>query len=117
MLYDYECADCQHVLEDVYQKVSDEPLTKCPNCGKDSLRRVISGGAYAFVAGGNTIGSLMDKNTRNNKSQIQEQQHKKAEQVPQSETPWYHKSGSASAKEISKMSKKQKADYIMRGKK
>tara|TARA_R100000742_G_C4276792_1_gene98116 strand:- start:1595 stop:1948 length:354 start_codon:yes stop_codon:yes gene_type:complete len=117
MLYDYECADCKHVVEDVYQKVTDDPLTKCPNCGKDSLRRVISGGAYAFVTGGNTIGSLMDKNTRNNKSQIQEQQHKKAEQTPKSEAPWYHNSGSASAKEINGMSKKQKADYIMRGKK
>ena len=117
MLYDYECADCEHLLEDVYQKVSDEPLRKCPCCGKDSLRRVISGGAYAFVTGGNTIGSLIDKNTKNNKSQIQEQQQKKSEQAPKSETPWYNNSGSASAKEISKMNKKQKADYIMRGKK
>lgn len=117
MLYDYQCNYCEHLLEDVYQKVDEEPLTLCPSCHENGLRRIITGGAYAFVKNTNTIGGLADKNAKNNKSQIQEHQHKNKESKPKDDKPWYKKEGSATKSEINNMTKQQKAKYIMEGKK
>ncbi len=116
-LYDYECEKCSHKLLDVKQSFNDEPLSVCPKCNEPRLYRVISGGAHAFVKGTNTIGQLADRNAGNNKSRIQEAEHRKSESQKPTEKPWYTKSGSASSKEINEMTKKQKARYIMEGKK
>lgn len=40
--YDYACDSCGHSFE-AFQKMSDEPLRECPECGK-AVRRVLSGG-------------------------------------------------------------------------
>jgi putative FmdB family regulatory protein len=40
--YEYYCVNCDHRLE-AFQKISDEPLKKCPNCQKESLQRAIGG--------------------------------------------------------------------------
>ncbi len=40
-IYEYKCDDCNHVY-DALQKVGDKPLVDCPECGKSSLRRLIS---------------------------------------------------------------------------
>ena len=32
-LYEYSCENCGKI--EVLQKISDEPLQKCPNCNKD----------------------------------------------------------------------------------
>ena len=40
-IYEYQCDDCNHVL-DALQKVNDKPLVDCPECGKNTLRRLIS---------------------------------------------------------------------------
>ena len=39
--YEYRCTNCDEHLE-VVQSFSDEPLTKCPHCGKKALRKVFS---------------------------------------------------------------------------
>ena len=114
-LYDYECENCSHKLIDVKQAFDDEPLSFCPECKEPRLYRVITGGVHAFVAGSNTIGSIADKNARINKGKINEMQAMKAEKNPKPEKPFYH--GSASNKEINKMTEKQKQNYIMKGEK
>ncbi len=40
--YDYACDSCGHSFE-AFQKMSDEPLRECPECGK-GVRRVLTGG-------------------------------------------------------------------------
>jgi len=40
--YDYACDFCGHAFE-AFQKMSDEPLRTCPECGK-TVRRVLTGG-------------------------------------------------------------------------
>lgn len=30
-IYEYECAKCGHIHE-LFQKISDKPLTRCPEC-------------------------------------------------------------------------------------
>lgn len=116
-LYDYECASCQHLVEDVFQKVDDKPLKKCPACGKHKLFKVLTGGLHGYMAGSETIGSIADKNAVINKNKISEEEHKKREANPEAPKPWYHKHGDATSKEINKMNDKQKLRYIMEGRK
>jgi len=40
-IYEYQCDDCKHTL-DALQKVNDKPLVDCPECDKNTLRRLIS---------------------------------------------------------------------------
>mgnify|MGYP003645989247 FL=1 len=117
MRYDYVCDDCSHELFDYYQSIQDDPIVRCPECDKDSLRRIISGGAGAFVQNINSIGSLADFNTKKNSSKINETEAKKKESQPKKETSWHDTAGDASRVEINKMTKEQKTNYIMRGKK
>lgn len=50
--YEYQCSNCGHTLEEL-QKMSDEPLKKCPECGKNSLQRLIgTGGGLIFKGSG-----------------------------------------------------------------
>lgn len=114
-LYDYECSDCEHAIEDVFQKHDDPPLKRCPECGKHKLFKVLSGGLHGSVKHVNTIGQLADANSTKYKSQINEMEAKKQEENPKPEKPWYH--GDASVKEIQKMSQGQKLRYIMEGRK
>ena len=47
--YEYECKKCSHNFE-IFQAMSDDPLKKCPKCGKE-LRRLIFGGAGVIFKG------------------------------------------------------------------
>ncbi len=40
-IYEYACKSCNHTL-DALQKMSDDALVDCPECGKPALRRLIS---------------------------------------------------------------------------
>jgi putative FmdB family regulatory protein len=40
-IYEYRCMACACQLE-VIQKVSDAPLTHCPECDKNNLEKIIS---------------------------------------------------------------------------
>jgi putative FmdB family regulatory protein len=48
--YDYVCDACEHKFEH-FQSMKDEPLTKCPECGKKKLRRLIGAGAAVVFKG------------------------------------------------------------------
>ena len=48
--YDYICNDCENMYE-YFQSMSDTPKKMCPDCKKDSLRRVISGGTGLIFKG------------------------------------------------------------------
>lgn len=39
--YEYQCNNCGHGLE-AWQKMSDDPLTECPECHQNALRKVLS---------------------------------------------------------------------------
>ena len=47
--YDYECSACAHKFE-IFQKINDLPLTKCPKCNK-KVKRLISSGAGIIFKG------------------------------------------------------------------
>ena len=49
--YEYQCDSCGHDLE-VMQKVSDIWLKKCPECGKSSLKRLMSAPVFRLKGSG-----------------------------------------------------------------
>lgn len=115
MLYDYVCNNCNNKLIDVYQSIKDDALTKCEACGKESLQRVIYGGISASVKNVSTIGQLADKNWSKmgsyQKSELIEKQKPKKQESP------LQSFGSASRKEINKMTPEQQKKYIITGEK
>ena len=50
-IYEYQCQKCQHHLE-ALQKFSDKPLRECPECGKHSLKRLISAPMFRLAGSG-----------------------------------------------------------------
>ena len=50
-IYEYRCGSCSHEL-DALQKISDSPLRKCPECGKLTLRRLMSAPSFRLKGGG-----------------------------------------------------------------
>ena len=40
-IYAYACKKCENTL-DALQKIADEPLVDCPECGEAALRRLIT---------------------------------------------------------------------------
>lgn len=49
--YEYQCDACG-AHHEVLQKISDEPLKKCPECGKSKLKRLISAPVFRLKGGG-----------------------------------------------------------------
>lgn len=49
-IYEYRCEICDETFE-VFHKISDEPLGKCPKCGK-KVNRLISQTSFALKGGG-----------------------------------------------------------------
>mgnify|MGYP001040884552 FL=1 len=47
--YDYECRACGHRFER-FQKITDDPLKECPECG-GGVERLIGGGAGLIFKG------------------------------------------------------------------
>jgi putative FmdB family regulatory protein len=50
-IYEYECSNCRYYLE-VIQKLSDAQLKKCPSCGKNALKKLISAPVFRLKGSG-----------------------------------------------------------------
>ena len=50
-IYEYACASCDHHLE-ALQKMSEDPLVFCPECGEESLRKMVSAAAFVLKGSG-----------------------------------------------------------------
>ena len=49
--YEYACDHCGHAFERV-QRITEDPIKKCPECGKLKARRMIGGGNFILKGGG-----------------------------------------------------------------
>jgi len=49
--YEYECPNCGY-HDEVLQKISDAPLKKCPSCGKNGLRKLMSAPVFRLKGSG-----------------------------------------------------------------
>lgn len=50
-IYEYQCQSCGKELE-VLQKISDEALLDCPECGQPSLKKKVTAAAFRLKGGG-----------------------------------------------------------------
>lgn len=134
--YHDKCTNCSHEFE--YQKsIKDKFNNICPECGLETLERVIDAPPIGFVNEGindrTTLGKLAEINTKSmgkyelqEKREIQRVAKENARQVLQNEMsekfgtkpidvkkkPWYRKIG---PNKINKMSTTQKQKYIEKG--
>ena len=40
-IYEYKCQNCGHYFE-ILQRISEEPLSTCPECKKNALKKLVS---------------------------------------------------------------------------
>lgn len=50
-IYGYVCQGCEHTL-DALQKIADDPLTDCPECGEAALKRQLSAPRFRLKGAG-----------------------------------------------------------------
>jgi putative FmdB family regulatory protein len=117
MLYDYECSTCGHKIVDHYQSIHDDPISLCEKCQNHSLVRLISGGLGSFLKDAKTIGQLADKNWSKMGRYKQSEIEDKSKQSKEKDVSFFDKFGSASKKELIKMTPEQQKKYIITGEK
>jgi len=74
-IYEYRCDACGHEME-AMQKMADEPLVECPNCGQPALKKLISASGFRLKGGGwyetdfksSNRKNVVDKDTGSKKS-------------------------------------------------
>ncbi|MDQ2994973.1 MAG: zinc ribbon domain-containing protein [Pseudomonadota bacterium] len=67
-IYEYQCGACGHRLEQM-QKISDAQLTKCPECGKPQLTKLISMSSFQLKGSGWYKTDSGDKGSSGNKDE------------------------------------------------
>jgi putative FmdB family regulatory protein len=50
-IYEYQCNACGHQLE-AFQKMSEAPLTDCPECKKNTLTKLVSAAGFQLKGTG-----------------------------------------------------------------
>ncbi|MEN9787834.1 MAG: hypothetical protein RLZZ299_3098 [Pseudomonadota bacterium] len=50
-IYEYGCPDCGHHF-DVIQKFSDDPVTLCPSCAQNNVKKRITASSFVLKGGG-----------------------------------------------------------------
>lgn len=50
-VYEYRCDKCYHEFE-ALQRITADPLIFCPQCGCDSIGRLISATSFRLMGGG-----------------------------------------------------------------
>ena len=50
-IYEYACVSCEHQFETI-QRVGEDPLKDCPECGKAELKKLVSVAAFRLKGGG-----------------------------------------------------------------
>ena len=63
-IYGYICKSCEHTL-DALQKISDDPLVYCPDCGEPELKRQLSAPRFRLKGKGWYETDFKTRNQRN----------------------------------------------------
>lgn len=62
-IYEYQCGACGDRHEFI-QKFSDAPKRKCPGCGANRLKRLVSAAAFHLKGSGWYVTDFRDKNKK-----------------------------------------------------
>ena len=83
-IYEYECQACGYRHE-ALQKVSDDPLTECPSCHKNELKKLVSAAGFR-LSGSGWYETDFKSSNKKNLSQKDSEKAKKASDKPKSDT-------------------------------
>jgi putative FmdB family regulatory protein len=84
-IYGYACKNCSHTL-DALQKMSDDDLLECPECGEPALKRQLSAPRFRLKGQGWYETDFKKDNQRNiSKSDAQSGSTAKAEKTDKSD--------------------------------
>jgi putative FmdB family regulatory protein len=64
-IYAYRCESCGFA-KDVLQKMSDAPLTQCPECGTDAFRKQVTAAGFQLKGSGWYVTDFRGGNSGNN---------------------------------------------------
>ncbi len=84
-IYAYKCAECSHEL-DVIRKVSDAPLTDCPNCGRPALVKQITAAGFHLKGAGWYVTDFRDGGTGKKKDAEKPDEKARTDQASDSNT-------------------------------
>ncbi len=59
-IYAYSCSSCG-AQKDVLQKMSDAPLTTCPECGKETFAKQLTAAGFQLKGNGYYVTDFKDK--------------------------------------------------------
>jgi len=84
-IYEYQCSACNKSIEKL-QKMSDAPLTLCPVCGKESLKKQISAVGFRLKGTGWYETDFKSKNKKNSSKSDKSAPKKEAKQTVSTKT-------------------------------
>ena len=79
-IYEYECQACGYRHE-ALQKISDDPLTECPSCHKNELKKLVSAAGFR-LSGSGWYETDFKSNNKKNLSQNDSEKAKKDSDKP-----------------------------------
>ena len=82
--YQYKCDACEHEFEEL-QSMKEAALVTCPKCGKETLRRLISGGGSMIFKGSGFY--LTDYKSKGSSEKKSDAPAKPATTTPSTPTP------------------------------
>jgi len=80
-IYAYRCESCGFG-KDVLQKMSDAPLTQCPECGTDAFRKQVTAAGFQLKGSGWYVTDFRGGNSSNNNASNSNQGAAKTEGKP-----------------------------------
>lgn len=92
-IYEYQCTACGHHL-DIMQKITEEPIKTCPNCNKETLRKLISAAGFQLKGTGWYATDFRNKgkreapqsSTQNDNKESKQSMDKSSNSTPDKET-------------------------------
>ena len=102
-IYEYKCQNCEHYFE-VLQRISEEPLSTCPECKKNALRKLVSAPNFRLKGEGwyeTDFKKDNQKNLAGNKEEKKSSKDKKSdEKAPKKHADKEKKSEDKKSKDI-----------------
>jgi putative FmdB family regulatory protein len=80
-IYAYRCESCGFG-KDVLQKMSDAPLTQCPECGADAFRKQVTAAGFQLKGSGWYVTDFRGGNSSNNNASNNNQGAAKTDSKP-----------------------------------
>ncbi len=78
-IYEYLCKNCAYHFEQL-QKVNDNPLLKCPQCGQSKLSKLISKTNFQLKGNGWYVTDFKDSKKKQKQNQAEQTKQDKSKQ-------------------------------------